>query len=424
MKKILFLFCLTIHCLLTDAQTPAPGTAQTKPIMITNITAHIGNGEVIENANISFHNGVITRVSTSPMADKMAYEIIDGTGKHAYPGFILPSTDLGLNEVAAVRASQDKAETGSIKPNVRSIIAYNTDSEIIPTLRFNGVLLAQITPVGGMISGSSSIVQLDAWNWEDALVKEDDGIHLNWPAKPFFREKPKPEQLKGYNKAITTLDETFEAAYRFFQGDNEQSNLKLKAMTGLFDGSKQLFVHVWKAKDIIRSVEFAKKHNVRKIVLVDAAEVLYVKEYLAENNIPVILNETHAMPYTTDSDIDESFKLPYELQKAGVKFCLGYSTEVMRTRNLPFIAGTAAAYGLPKEEALRAITLSTAEILGINEKLGSIEVGKQATFFISEGDALDMRSNKLTHAFIDGRKVTLEAMQQELYQKYKTKYGQ
>lgn len=427
MRKILF----AIQFLVTAsfAQVPPPGDSQSEAILLLNGIAHLGNGKVIESSAIGFEKGKLTYVgSSSDLIDKSKYKVTDIAGKHVYPGFILPSTDLGLNEVAAVRSTQDKAETGSLKPNVRSIIAYNTDSEIIPTLRFNGILTAQIAPKGGMIAGTSSIVHLDAWNWEDALIEEDDAIHLFWPRKRIFQTTAKPEEVakstEQYESAIQLLSNLFQASKSYSEAKRKKINLKLEAMKGLFDGSKQLFVNATKAKDIIRAIEFAKGYGVKKIVLVDATEVYHVKEYIKENSIPVILNDVHGLPSRADSDVDEAFKLPYQLYQEDILFCLGYSNSVMSTRNLPFYAGTSVAYGMDKEEALKTITLNTAKILRIDDQIGSIEVGKQATFFVSEGDALDMRTNKLSMAFIQGRRVTLEAMQQQLYKKYKTKYGQ
>ena len=245
-----------------------------------------------------------------------------------------------MNEVSAVRATQDKSEAGRLKPNVRSIIAYNTDSEIIPTLRFNGILTAQIAPKGGMISGTSSIVHLDAWNWEDALIAENDAMHLFWPRKAISQEPLKPDVVARYESAINSLRDLFQEARSYMNSTGKKSNLKLEAMKGLFDGSKQLYINVTRAKDIIRSIEFAKEFGVKKIVLVDAIDVLLVKDYIKENNIPVILNDVHGMPSSADGDVDEAYKLPYLLDKAGILFCLGYSNEVMKTRNLPFYAGT------------------------------------------------------------------------------------
>ncbi len=423
MKKLIIILGLVFLGHGLQAQVPAPGEKQADPILLMNGTAHLGNGEVIENAAIGFENGIITIVASSNVSQGK-YKVIDIKGKHVYPGFILPATDLGLNEVSAVRATQDKSEAGRLKPNVRSIIAYNTDSEIIPTLRFNGILTAQIAPKGGMISGTSSIVHLDAWNWEDALIAENDAMHLFWPRKAISQEPLKPDVVARYESAINSLRDLFQEARSYMNSTGKKSNLKLEAMKGLFDGSKQLYINVTRAKDIIRSIEFAKEFGVKKIVLVDAIDVLLVKDYIKENNIPVILNDVHGMPSSADGDVDEAYKLPYLLDKAGILFCLGYSNEVMKTRNLPFYAGTSVAYGMDKEEALKSITLNTAKILNIDDKVGSLEVGKQATLFVSEGDALDMRTNKIESAYIQGRKVTLDAMQQELYQKYKTKYDQ
>lgn len=430
MNKLSIILIFTISWGIAEAQVPAPGAKQIQSILLVNGAAHLGTGELIENSAIGFENGKITFVgkSDAEITEKIKYQVIDISGKHVYPGFILPSTDLGLNEVSALRATQDKSETGSLKPNVRSAIAYNTDSEIIPTLRFNGILTAQIAPVGGLISGTSSIMQLDAWNWEDGLVKKDDGIHLFWPRKRVFQGNSKPEDIskanKQYESTLKSLKDFFVASKSYSQSTDQKVNIKLEAMRGLFDGNKQLFINVTKAKDIIRSIEFVKKYEVKNIVLVDATEVYHVKEYVKENNIPVILNDIHGMPSSSDGDIDEAFKLPYQLYQEGILFCLGYSSSLMSMRNLPFFAGTSVAYGMDKEEALKTITFNTAKILKIDDQFGSLEVGKQATFFISEGDALDMRTNKLTMAFIQGRKVTLDAMQQELYQKYKAKYGQ
>jgi imidazolonepropionase-like amidohydrolase len=430
MKKILLILALFVLTVDTRAQVPAPGPKQNVPILISNGTAHLGTGEIIENAAIGFENGVITFVGTASdqFPNKESYKKIDVKGKHLYPGFILPNSILGLVEVNPIRATRDYRETGSLNPNVRSAIAYNTDSEIIPTLRYNGILTAQVIPVGGLISGTSSIMQLDAWNWEDALIKEDDGIHLFWPRKLTFQGTAKPEDVakanEKYELNIQSLHNIFQAAKSYSQVQTEKANLKLEAMKGLFDGSQQLFIRVDKAKDIVRSIEFAKEYLVKNVVLVGATEALVVKDYIKDNDIPIILTNVNKILGTTDASVDAVLKMPFMLNKEEILFCLGYGLASHVVRNLPFLAGTSVAYGMNKEEALKTITLNTAKILKIDDQLGSIEVGKHATMFVSEGDALDMRTNKLTMAFIQGRKVTLEAMQQELYQKYKAKYGQ
>lgn len=423
----LMLILLSVETVL--AQVPAPGKAQEKPIAIMNVIAHIGNGEVIDNAVITFQDGKITNVADAKVVrlDLSKFEVIDAAGQHAYPGLIAMNTILGLEEIASVRATRDQDEVGQYNPNVRAIIAYNTDSEIIPTTRFNGVLYGQVTPRGGSISGSSSLVNLDAWNWEDALMKEDEGIHLNWPSQMLFprwwQGETEWRENKQYDSQYDELKSFFSDAVSYGEiAKNESVNLKLKAMQGLFDGSKTLYIHVDRAKEIVESVQFAQNMEVKKIVVVGASQAFYVKDFLAKNEIPVILGDTHRLPESADNPTDMPYKLPGILNKAGVKVIIGQWDELMKVRNLPFGVGTAAAYGLGKEEALKMVTLNAAEVLGVDDMIGTLSNGKYASIVISKGDLLDMSSNQLTHVFINGRKVTLEAHQQRLYQKFKDKY--
>lgn len=414
------------------AQVPAPAEPQEKPIILLGVTAHIGNGEVIENAVIAFENGKITMAGPASDAENMdlsGYEQIQAEGKHVYPGFILPNTELGLVEIGAVRATVDNEEEGVLNPNVRSIISYNTDSELIPTFRFNGILVAQITPVGGMVSGSSSVVHLDAWNWEDAAMLTDDAMHINWPGRKrtefdYSTYTANRVPNEKYEEQVQTLENLFSdgAAYAEIR-ERGEPNLKLEATKGLFDGSKALHIHADEAKEIIEAVKFAQSHKVQRIVLVGGYEAYLITDFLKENEIPVIIDNLHDLPQLPDDDVDQQFKLPALLHQEGIMVSLGYNDAVNRSRNLPFIAGTAAAYGVDKEDALMMITSNTAKILGIDDKVGTLEKDKQATLFVSEGDALDMRTNIVAHAFIDGRKITLPAMQQRLYEKYKEKYS-
>lgn len=424
-----------IHILLlmggiVQAQTPVPAPAQSKPIALTGATAHLGNGQVIENAVIAFDKGKLTVVAPAASNPNLSgYEVINVNGKHIYPGFILPNSQLGLQEVSAIRAMNDYQERGELNPNVRSLIAYNTDSEFIPTFRFNGVLLAETTPTGGLISGTSSVMELDGWNWEDAAHSIDIGIHMNWPSlmrRQFdfntftFSEQPNAD----YDKQVTELDQFFSEAKAYTQQPVRETNLKFDAMQGLFSGSKILFVHASSPKEIVESVRFAQRHGVQKITLVTGTGAVWVADFLKENNIPVILQDTHSLPDRIDDDIDLPFRAPYLLHQAGVQVSLYCAGALHNGRNLPFFAGTAAAYGLTKEEALKTITLHTARALGIDKRVGSLEVGKDATLFVSEGDALDYRTNNLLMAFISGKRITLRGNQQELYERYARKYGQ
>lgn len=430
MKNYLYKYivCLTVlfSGLSFAQQTPAP--KQSQAISIVGATAHIGNGQVIENATVVFENGKIVRVGASATT-QTAGNVIDAKGKHVYPGFIAPNSTLGLVEVDAVRATKDEQETGSFNPHIRSLIAYNTESKVVESCRPNGILTAQITPRGGRVSGTSSIVQLDAWNWEDAAVKVDDGIHLNWPNN-FSRGRwwlGEPRGLrpnKDYAKQVQVIQNGFNDVLSYLKGAKSPKHLPNEAMKGLFDGSQKLFVHVDTEKGMLDAIAFAKKNNVQ-LVIVGGYQAHKIATTLRQNDIPVLLHRTHSVPEMDDEDYDLSYKKAKILTDAGVLVGLENSGQMerMNTRNLPFLAGTVAAHGLDKEKALQLITSNTAKILGIDDRLGTLEAGKDATLFISEGDALDMRTNILTHAFIEGRMLSLETHQTKLWKRYMKKYN-
>ena len=411
------------------AQVPAPAPAQSKPVLLKGATLHVGNGQVVENAAVGFDNGKITYAGPQNGANLSGYEVVDVTGQHIYPGLIHPNSSLGLNEVESVRATIDWREVGEFNPNVRSIVAYNTDSDIIPTVRTNGVLMTQLTPVGGTISGSSTVVQLDAWNWEDAVVKADEGIHLNWPnmlLESGNGDSANEARLKRMaaerEQTLKELGSLLRDAVVYKAGKHESENLKLAALAGLFEGTKKLYIHTDYGKEIIEAVNFAKQQGVKDIVLVGGGDAVAVADFLKANNIAVIYSGVHALPSRAGEDVDMPYKTPYLLHKAGIPFALDYNTSIHGIRNLPFIAGTAAAYGLDKEQALASVTLNAAKILGVDKQVGSVEVGKDATLVVSGGDLLDMRTNKVTHAYIQGRHLDLNNKQKYLYEKFDNKY--
>ena len=427
MKKIFFALTIIASQL---------SIAQTKSLLIMNGTAHIGTDSIIQNSIIGIKNGKIVEVlDASKFKSELGNydEKIDATGKQIYPGFIAPNSTLGLFEIEAVRATLDFREVGTTLPNVRSLIAYNTDSKIIPTVRTNGILMAQITPRGGLVSGTSSVVVLDGWNWEDAAYKMDDAIHINWPrmvSRKFLDEDniyPGPyEKNKDYTKQTDDLKKLFADAKAYNETETKlEKNLRFESMKGIFDGTQTLFIHSNNVKEIIEAVNFAKQFQLKRVAIVGGKDSWMVTDLLKENNISVVVSRVHDLPEHPEDDVDLPYKLPYLLQKAGVLFCLNNEgdMEEMGTRNLPFYAGTAAAYGLTREQALRSITLNTAKILGIDKTVGSIEAGKDATIFISSGDALDMRTNNVTAAYIKGVSIDLNNDQKALYEKYKKKYG-
>ncbi len=408
-------------------QTPAD--KQTQSISIVGITAHIGNGIVIENATLVFENGIITQIGkTEEITVKGS--IIEGRNKHLYPGFIIPNSTLGLGEIDAVRATRDYDELGSFLPHVRSLIAYNAESKVIESVRPNGVLLAQISPRGGRVSGTSSIVQLDAWNWEDAAVKIDDGIHLNWPnsfktSRISFGSNKISGPNKEYDKQINELKDFLLQAKTYAQSDSKKKNLPFQATKGIFTGIQRVYIHVKKEKEIIDAIDLMKELEIKKIVLVEADEAYKTADLLKKNNISVLLRRVHTLPVNEDDDYDLPYKNAVYLTKKGILVGLENSGQMerMNSRNLPFYAGSTTGFGLNDEEALQLISLNTAKILGIDDLYGSLEVGKSATLFISEGNALDMRTNIISKAYIDGRDISLETHQTKLYNTYMNKYS-
>ncbi|MCV6631381.1 MAG: amidohydrolase family protein [Flavobacteriaceae bacterium] len=427
LKNTITILALVFALAIQAQQTP--GAPQEKAISIVGATAHIGNGSIIENALVVFQNGKISYIGASD-ASKQKGEIIQAKGKHLYPGFILPNSTLGLGEIDAVRPTIDFDEVGNMLPHIRAQIAFNTESKVVESLRPNGILLSQITPRGGRISGTSSVVQLDAWNWEDATIKKDDGIHLNWPTSfkrgRWWMGEAAMRPNKDYNKQIQELANYFQAAQAYLQGTQGEKDLPYTAMKGLFDGSQGLFIHANKEREIRDAIAFAKAQGIQRIVLVGAVQAHKLTDLLVKHQIPVLAARTHSVPDGEDVDYDMPFKLPKILHDAGVVVALENSGQMerMNGRNLPFYAGTVVAYGMSKEDALQMITLNAAKILGIDNHYGSLEVGKSATLFLSKGDALDMRTNILTHAFVDGRKISLETHQTKLYKRYSKKLNQ
>lgn len=406
-----------------QADTPKPPS-----VLIMNATAHIGDGSVIENAAIGFENGKLTLVADakSIRLRKDAYvEVIDGYGKHVYPGLIACNTNLGLTEIDMVRATQDHYEVGEFNSNVRSLISYNTDSRVIPTVRGNGVLLAEVSPRGGIISGTSSVFMLDGWNWEDACLAKDIGMHMNWPRMYVYTgggPESEENQRKRMQEELLNVEQFFAEAKAYCAGKySGESNLHFEAMRGLFNGSQKLFIHCGYVKEIEAAVLFCRKYGIR-MVLVGGSDSWRVASMLKENNIPVVLGQTHALPAREDDDVDLPFRLPFLLDKAGVTCAISINGS-WQVRNLPFMAGTASAYGVDRERALAMVSSIPAKILGIDASVGTLEVGKDATILISTGDLLDMKSSTVEKAFIGGRTVDLDDVQKQLYRKYMTKYG-
>ena len=386
--------------------------------IIQHGTIHIGNGQVIEDGFIKVENGKILAIGKSNeiVLDKNT-TIIDATIKQIYPGIIAPNNQVGLVEVEAIRPTHDDYEVGEFNANLRTLIAFNTDADINHTLLFNGILTVQPTPRTGLLSGTSSVLNLNGWNFEDATVKADDGVHLNWPSIFNYYGNDKN---KYYDETISKIKTFFNDAQAYHNQPTKEKNLNFEAMHGIFSKTQKLYIHVNGEKEITEAVFFADKYGITPVII-GAEGCDKILSLLNEKNIPVIIDEIFNLPAKTDDAVDSKYALPKKLQNAGILFAMCFNGS-WNVRNLMFSAGHAVAFGLTKEQAIQAITLNTAKIMGCDDKIGSLEKGKDANIIISSGDILDAKTNNIEQAFVQGKSVDLVNFQQKLYEKYISKY--
>lgn len=425
--------CLTLVLMTINQSSQAnnlvPGAKQVKPIAILHGKVFTVSHGIIENGTVIFDNGKITGVGTNLPIPADA-EIIDATGKFVYPGLIAPNTSLGLVEIDAVRSTRDASEVGAINPSARGDMAYNPDSEIPPTVRTNGVTSAEIAPSGGILSGTSAMMNLDGWTREDMTVKQPLAVHCNWPSMEIHHgwwvKESDDDQKKNIEKSLSVLTDAIRDARSYYLAKkngngNVPTDVRWEAMIPVFDRAIPLIVHAGELKQIQAAIALCEKENIR-MVLADGGDAWKVAPLLKQKNIPMILGRTNALPSREEEPYDLGLSMPKRIYDSGIQFCLSDAGSWPQ-RNLPFQAGTAIGYGLPADVALRAVTLSTAEILGVADRLGSLDAGKDANIVISTGDILDMATNNVVAEYIQGRKVDLNNKQRELYMKYEEKYA-
>lgn len=433
MKRIILTILFTSFVLAND-QIPAP--PQKHPILLKNGVIHTVSNGVI-NGSILFEKGKITHIGEY-IAPPAGAEVIDLEGKHVYPGFIAAISGIGLVEISAVDVTNDHSERGDFNPNVRANVAYNPDSEIIPTTRSNGVLIANVAPSSGLVSGQSSIMMMDGWTWEDATLTHPSGLHVNWPGMGIrtggrFRMTAE-KQIKRRTKALKKLDDMIKEGRAYTRLRQTQSrhaedyhneDLRLESMIPYVQGKRPIYIHANEVRQIEAAVNWSKRQELN-IIIVGGRDAWRTVDLLRINKVPVIYEVVTALPNRRYEDYDQAYKGPALLHEAGVQFCIassGSAGGAYQLRNLPNQAAMAAAYGLPKDAALRSITLSAAEVIGIDDKVGSLESGKDATLFISDGDPLDIRTNVL-QAYIQGRTIDMNDKHKALYHKYQEKYRQ
>ncbi len=436
MKTLLFHFVFVIVlCGLFSVSafsTEIPAKTQEHPIALVGGTIHTISGNVIQNGTILFDKGKITAIGENISIPQDA-ERIDIKGKDVYPGMIDPHSTIGLSEIEAIRATNDISESGSINPNLRAEKAVNPESEIIPVTRANGITMALTSPDGGIISGTSALIELDGWTWEDMTFKAPVGLVLNWPSMSinhaWWERRSEEDQKKDRDKALDQIKNAFHDARAYWQAKNAEANksipfhktdLRWEAMKPFLDGTAPVIVNAGEMQQIEAAVAWSQQEGV-KIIIYGGYDSWRVADLLKAKNIPVITGSMLSLPWRRSDGYDEPMTLPKKLLDAGVKFCISGDGSSSNERNLPYHAAMASSYGLPKDEAFKAVTLYTAQILGVADRVGSLEVGKDATLIVTNGDPLEIKTN-VQMEFIEGKNIPLTNKQTRLYDKYKEKY--
>lgn len=424
--------CLSLFAALAGSLSSAqalahdmvPGKAADGPLLLTGLTIHTVTDGVKADSDVLIVDGKIAAVGQNLSAPQGA-TVLALDGKHLYPGLIALANQLGLIEIEAVRSTDDSREVTQTNPDIKAKVGYNADSEVIPTIRSNGFAYSMIYPDGSMLMGQSSLMQLDAWNYQDAVVADGTGLHVRWPNASTLgsRWNPKPadEVRKANAEQLAKLQQYFQAAKAYYDAEQAGLNKGLDSrwheMLAVFNGERPLFVHADDERQIRQAMLLAKEYNL-KLTIVGGRDSWRLANELAAAKVAVIYTAPYGLPSRGDENYSQAFTVPKTLQDAGVSYALsldGY----WDTRNLVFAAGQAISFGLTPEQALRSVTINAAQIAGVADKIGSIEVGKAASLVVSEGDIFDYLGHKVTHLWIDGREVDLNNRHKQLHDKYK-----
>jgi imidazolonepropionase-like amidohydrolase len=391
--------------------------------LIRNATVHTLAGEPISGGAVLIDDGKITGVGRGLRAPKGA-TVIDAKGKHLYPGMFDAFTQVGLVEITAVGVTGDRGEKGDFNPQMRTAIAVHPASEHIAVTRANGVTHVLTAMRGGVFAGRAAIVSLDGWTWEEMALEADGPLVVEWPAIRVYPESANASRpatiekaAEAYEKKVAEIAEWIEAARHYAQAKKAgaEVNRKLEALVPLVEGRQPMIVVAERARTIRNAVEFAVEHDL-KMILAGGLEAAKERDLLAKHEIPVLLGPTQQSVPDEDDAYDELFAQPGELQRAGVEFAIT-SEQHYLSRTLPYEAAGAVPFGLPKDEALKAVTLYPAQILGLGDKLGSIEEGKIANLILTDGDPLEI-TTQVERVFINGREVSTDNKQRELYEKH------
>ena len=426
----LIIVVVSIHTQLFSSEIPAK--PQDHPIALVGGIIYTLSVQTIENGILLFDKGKIIAIGTTVDIPQGA-EKIDVKGKHVYPGLVDARSDLGLTEIGAVRATNDLAESGSINSNVRAEVAVNPESELIPVTRVNGVTTAVTMPGGGTISGTAAALSLDGWTWEEMTLRSPVGLVVNWPSmtinRAWWERRSEEEQKKARDQALNDLRNAFRDARAYLNAKRSESNqgvpynntdLRWEAMMPVLDGKIPVLVNAEDIQQIQAAVAWADQENV-KLVIVGGYDAWRAADLLKARDIPVIVHPIQRTPWRRWEAYDDPATLPKKLHDAGVRYCIAGEGGASNERNLPYHAAMAASYGLPKDEALKSVTMYPAQILGIADRVGSLEVGKDATLIVTDGDPLEIMTN-VSMEFIQGKNISLQSRHTRFYEKYQEKY--
>ncbi len=424
MKKLIYTLLLAVlNFSFVMAQSPK---AEYGNYAITNATVHTVTNGTMENATVLIKDGKISAVGKQ-VTYGQDFQVIDGTGKHIYPGMIDSGTRLGLSEVGSVSLTQDYNEVGEVIPHMEALTAINPNSALIPVTRVSGVTTALAVPSGGLFPGKAALINLHGYTPQQMHTGFSTPV-MNFPAsgkRGWWDRRPEEEIKKASEKAMKQLDDIWQKVEQYHRIDSAKAAgstsvelgyyPEMKALLPVYRNEVPLLIEVNKAADIKKAIEWVKDKNIN-VIFTGVNEGYRVGDELAKAKIPVIVGPTLSTPVQDYDRFDKPYANPGILKKAGVKVAIR-TMETENVRNLPYNAGFAAAYGMTKEDALKAITIVPAELFNVADELGSIEVGKQATLFISTGDPFET-STDVEQVFIRGWKIPMVSRHTQLYEEF------
>jgi len=397
------------------------GTAQAQTTALTGATVHPVSGAPVDNATLLIRGREIAALGADVEIPEDA-TVIELDGKHIYPGFVHPLSALGLTEISSVAGTVDTTEMGNINAALRAEVAFNHDSALLPVNVAGGILTTHAAPEGGLIRGTSAVMRMDGWSWEEMVIRAPAGMHIRFPAAA--AEDSDNEDLAEIDAVLDAARAWQRArqAYEAGEAPRPAMNDQLRALVPVLDGELPLFLHAGKEAELVAALDWAERQEFSNLVLVGGPDLQYVAERLAADDIPAIVNGVYTMPTRRWEPYDMAYAAAARLHEAGVRFAIGDGGggfAATNARNLPFHAGSAAAFGLPKDAALKSVTLWPAEILGIAERLGSLQVGKRATLMVTDGDPLEVVTG-IERVWIDGREYDLaRSKHRQLYERYR-----